>query len=104
MHISQMSALSPKLAVAGYAVTVATKNLEDWPHTVHTVVVEDAWSPATAMLARLVFLSLPTRAVGLCNLQLFLCAHLLFGSNSRSGWRAESIAVEDRAHWSCKNK
>jgi len=37
-----MSALSPKLAVAGYAVTVAMKNLEDRPHTVHTVVVEDA--------------------------------------------------------------
>lgn len=37
-----MSALSPKLALASYAVAVATKNLEDWPQTVHTVVVKDA--------------------------------------------------------------
>lgn len=37
-----MSALILKLAVAGCAVTVAMKNLEDWPHTVHTVVIEDA--------------------------------------------------------------
>ncbi|KAJ7414586.1 serine/threonine-protein kinase MRCK alpha-like protein [Willisornis vidua] len=29
IHISQMSALRPKLALAGFAVTVATKNLED---------------------------------------------------------------------------
>lgn len=56
IHISQTSALSSKLALAGFAVTVATKNLEDWPHTVHTVVIKDAWWPTTAALAKLVFL------------------------------------------------
>lgn len=100
IHISQTSALSPKLALAGFAVTVAMKNLEDWPHTVHTVVVKDAQWPTTAALARLVFLC-PLPVLWVCAIcscfYVFTCCLVpkagQVGGQEALQWKAEPTEV-----------
>lgn len=110
IHISQTSALSPKLALAGFVVTVATKNLEDWPHTVHTVVDRDAWWPTTAALARLVFLCpLPVlRVCAICSCFYVLTCCLVPKAGQVGGqevlqWKAEPAEagkINKKLKWS----